>query len=456
MENELNEIYNKLTNQIISIIPVKWSKIYYLGDVGDNGKSWSNAFYFIDALDGETVRSYSIPEKYNISGDEYQKIHSDLIHTLMDLYKVFKKYEQEPWYRISFTLSDDGKFNVDYSYDAMDDTSSAVREFVWAYKTFDFLFEEGNFFRNEVEEYLGISKKPFEDYFSEIQADIVDICLEYVKDCADKIFIYCSYESDVIFTDCFYMIDGQVVQKHKLNQLSQEYDVYIERQRGLIDIMEDDMQKLIKLCDKHERPMPTQIKLIYDVNSKSLNADYGYDLMYSNQPPKMPIDILREWFQSKSGNDFEDYQTPKKTFEECLSEFQTNIVNICLEYAEDCADKIFIYCSYESDYIFTDCFYMVNGQVIQRDRLNEISEKYNVSLERLRSLVLIMDGYLVKLLNACDKYEKPIPTQIKLIYDVCTNSLNTDYKYDLIYSNQTSKTPENISYEWFQNESINQ
>ncbi len=35
-------------------------------------------------------------------------------------------------------------------------------------------------------------KKVFEDMFSELQADMVSICMEYVEEKAEKIFIYCS------------------------------------------------------------------------------------------------------------------------------------------------------------------------------------------------------------------------------------------------------------------------
>ena len=36
--------------------------------------------------------------------------------------------------------------------------------------------------------------KVFEDYFSELQTDMVEICLEYVEDRAEKIYIYSSFE----------------------------------------------------------------------------------------------------------------------------------------------------------------------------------------------------------------------------------------------------------------------
>jgi cell fate regulator YaaT (PSP1 superfamily) len=45
--------------------------------------------------------------------------------------------------------------------------------------------------------------KVFEDYFSELQADMVSICLEYVSNKADMIFIYASNEFGQFSSDVF-------------------------------------------------------------------------------------------------------------------------------------------------------------------------------------------------------------------------------------------------------------
>ena len=39
------------------------------------------------------------------------------------------------------------------------------------------------------------------------------------------------------------------------------------------------------------------MKLIYDVKSKSLKADYRYDLVYSNDPVKTASNIGDDWFE---------------------------------------------------------------------------------------------------------------------------------------------------------------
>jgi hypothetical protein len=149
--------------------------------------------------------------------------------------------------------------------------------------------------------------KVFEDYFSEIQADMVSICLEYVNGVADKIYIYCSYESGMIAPSYFYSINGKLVERHKLNDVgSIQYDVSPERQKQVFSIIIDDIKTMIKLCDEHKREMPTEMKMIYDVKTRKFKADYSYELIYTNVPDKIADHVANEWFEEV-----------KKTSESC-------------------------------------------------------------------------------------------------------------------------------------------
>ena len=112
--------------------------------------------------------------------------------------------------------------------------------------------------------------KQFEDYFSELQADMVSICLEYAYDKADKIYIYCSIEEGLISNDFFYNIDGMILERHKLNDALEtdsgfSYDVSGNRQKGVVKIINENIKKMIELCKEYNREMPTEIKIIYDV-----------------------------------------------------------------------------------------------------------------------------------------------------------------------------------------------
>ena len=98
--------------------------------------------------------------------------------------------------------------------------------------------------------------KVFEDYFSELQTDMVSICLEYVEKKADKIYIYCSFEEGVISSDFFYCINDKVVRKHKLNDAVTmdsgkfRYDTSVARQKGVMNIIGNSVSILTEYKNK--------------------------------------------------------------------------------------------------------------------------------------------------------------------------------------------------------------
>lgn len=144
--------------------------------------------------------------------------------------------------------------------------------------------------------------KTFEDYLTEYQADMVSICLEYVDWRADTIYIYCSYESNMIYGDCFFKIHGEVLEAHQLNNIKTDkedfkYDVSKERQGALQKIILEDIEKINALCREYERAIPTEIKLVYDVKSNSLKADYCYENLWTDSEEKLGLHIFNEWFE---------------------------------------------------------------------------------------------------------------------------------------------------------------
>ena len=139
--------------------------------------------------------------------------------------------------------------------------------------------------------------KVFEDLFMDLQADMVVACVGYVKGRADKVYVYGSYEGRTISSDWFYEIDGQVVARHKTNTISLEYDVSGRNQNICLDILNESIDDMIDLCKDHNRPMPTEIKMIYDVKKNSLDVQYKYDNQWLNHKTKYADDIADEWFE---------------------------------------------------------------------------------------------------------------------------------------------------------------
>ena len=153
---------------------------------------------------------------------------------------------------------------------------------------------------------VNISMTEFEDKFSELQADMISICMEYVDDRADKVYVYASCEEGVISSSFFYLINNMYVECHKVNDAldkdEEKYDVSSDRQFAVLDILNEDVEKIKELCEEYERDIPTELKLIYDAKSGKLQAEYKYDLVYTNDDVKTADDIAEEWFEEIKAN----------------------------------------------------------------------------------------------------------------------------------------------------------
>src|SRR5699024_685346 len=100
--------------------------------------------------------------------------------------------------------------------------------------------------------------KVFEDYLTDLQADMVDICLEYVENEAEDIYIYCSYEPEMYVFDVFFKINNQIACKHNLNDVIKstskvdkrelKYDTSEERQGAVLDIGLENLEKIHEKC----------------------------------------------------------------------------------------------------------------------------------------------------------------------------------------------------------------
>ncbi|PGM48139.1 DUF600 domain-containing protein [Bacillus cereus] len=148
--------------------------------------------------------------------------------------------------------------------------------------------------------------KEFEDKFSELQADMISICMEYVEDRADKVYVYASCEESIISSSFFYLINNKYVKNHKVNEALEDgderYDVSPKRGFMVLRIINEDIKKVKVLCKEYEKDMPTEMKLIYDVKSGKFKAEYKYDLVYTIDDIKTADHIADEWFEEVKNN----------------------------------------------------------------------------------------------------------------------------------------------------------
>lgn len=73
-------------------------------------------------------------------------------------------------------------------------------------------------------------------------------------------------------------------------------DDSVDRRRAILKFGVEDLKKIIAICDKYNKPAPTEMKLIYNIKNNSLDADYKYENVYT-ETEKASYDIFNEWLQ---------------------------------------------------------------------------------------------------------------------------------------------------------------
>ena len=138
----------------------------------------------------------------------------------------------------------------------------------------------------------------FEDEFSALQADMVDICNEYSQGMADKIFIYAANEG-MMLVQHFYCINFNLYKCSKLNnaRVKVNFDTSVGCQEQVLDILNEDIQKIESVCNKYEQPVPKLMKLIYEPKTKKFNAEYTYENQTSDKVSV--FDNYDAWFEEE-------------------------------------------------------------------------------------------------------------------------------------------------------------
>ena len=138
------------------------------------------------------------------------------------------------------------------------------------------------------------------------------------------------------------------------------------------------------------------------------------------------------------------------TFEDEFSTKQTDMIQLALEYVdrvEKKVDTVYIYGSNENNSYSFNIFYISENKMFT---MRTLPRKNFEDLNNLIFHVLKIGTDDVKeLKKICEKYNQPMPTQIKLIYDNIQNKVNSKYSYDLFYSNSDTLTADDIFEQWY-------
>ncbi len=103
-------------------------------------------------------------------------------------------------------------------------------------------------------------------------------------------------------------------------------------------------------------------------------------------------------------------------------------------------------------------FYNINGKIVERHKLNDalinVENKddfsYDTSVVRQKAVVKIINEDIKEMIKLCKEYNREMPTEIKMVYDVKANKLTADYKYELVHTIDSNETASSIARLWFE------
>ena len=136
--------------------------------------------------------------------------------------------------------------------------------------------------------------KVFEDEFMELQTGLISLCLEVTQGKVDKVFAYGSNEKKSTMFNAFFEVDGEI---KTLNLLGVPRELAFQ----FLSLGMDDLEKLDSIGKKYGRPVPTELKLYYDVRTKKFRSEYKYEEVCSARTGRAAEDVFDEWIAEMKG-----------------------------------------------------------------------------------------------------------------------------------------------------------
>lgn len=129
--------------------------------------------------------------------------------------------------------------------------------------------------------------KTFEEELMELHSECIALCLETVPN-ASRIYAYCSIEKAGNMFNAFFEVNGEVKTMGKLG-------VDRKTMMRFLAAGTHDLEKYEELCERCGQPVPTEIKLVYDVHSKKLDTQYKYDEVCASDSDICAEDVFMDW-----------------------------------------------------------------------------------------------------------------------------------------------------------------
>ncbi|MDF2068560.1 immunity protein YezG family protein [Bacillus sp. Cr_A10] len=131
-KEKMEQLYQKIGQHLNFIIPESWDKVLLYSEVTE----WSNRtyFYYYPHKKETPIYSLDIEDMDNINEGEFNRQLHQLYEYLKELWFEFKNQKQEQWTNLTFELTSNGKFNIDYNYRNLENDDSYEQQVIWGYE----------------------------------------------------------------------------------------------------------------------------------------------------------------------------------------------------------------------------------------------------------------------------------------------------------------------------------
>ena len=127
-----------------------------------------------------------------------------------------------------------------------------------------------------------------------------------------------------------------------------------------------------------------------------------------------------------------------RPFEDLFSAYQSEMIRQSIAYAENRAEKIYIYSDLEEGALMARHAFRIDGKFYTDndwDRaIREGKESSSLTKEEKGDISLTILCYSYAVRELCVQYKRAVPTVIKLIYDAKTRQVRAQYGYERLKS----------------------
>ncbi len=127
-------------------------------------------------------------------------------------------------------------------------------------------------------------------------------------------------------------------------------------------------------------------------------------------------------------------------FEDELTDIQSEYISLCLEYSGEGVDKVYAYIYQTPNARMFNAFYLINGQIKAAGQLET-----DVDCDEF--LAVGRDD-ISKIIDVCKKFDREIPNEMKLVYDINTHGFDAKMSYEAY----EDKTPFEVFLAWLRSE----